>query len=238
MSEHVVIDPRFNGPATSGHGGYVAGLLARAVDGPAEVTLRRPPPLGVPLRLARAEDGSVALTDDSGLIGEARAAGAEPVAVPEPPELELAAKCGEASPLRSAARHPFPTCFACGCGREPGDGLRIIPGPVPGTDLVADVWTPAPDLAGADGAVTPEFVWAALDCPSGLAAMLLDGLPSMLLGRMSSWLLAPVPAGEPVVCAGWLSGHEGRKYFGGSALYSADGTLLAHSSALWIAPRT
>lgn len=236
MSEHVVIDPRFNGPATSGHGGYVAGLLAGAVDGPAEVTLRRPPPLGTVLSLERAQDGSVRLADDAGLIGEARSAGAEPVAVPEPPEPDLAEKCGQASPLRNPARHPFPTCFACGCGRAPGDGLRIIPGPVPGTDLVADVWTPSPDLAGTDGAVRSEFVWAALDCPSGLAAML-EGRPSMLLGRLSSWLLAPVPAGEPVVCTGWLSGREGRKHFGGSALYTTGGTLLAHSSALWIAPR-
>ena len=28
--------------------------------------------------------------------------------------------------------HPFPTCFACGTDREPGDGLRIFPGPVAG----------------------------------------------------------------------------------------------------------
>ena len=36
--------------------------------------------------------------------------------------------------------HPFPTCFSCGVGRDPGDGLRIFPG------RVSDV------AAGDDGA--------------------------------------------------------------------------------------
>src|SRR5215218_4317713 len=52
----IVIDRRFRGPDQSGNGGYTCGLVAGAMDGPAAVTLRLPPPLEVPLRV---EDGRV-----------------------------------------------------------------------------------------------------------------------------------------------------------------------------------
>ena len=75
------------------------------------------------------------------------------------------------------ASHPFPTCFACGTGREPGDGLRIFPGPVGDRTAtrVAATWTPHPSVA--DGLarrrardVGRAVTWAALDCVGGWAA--------------------------------------------------------------------
>ena len=36
----VTIDPRFNGPPDSGHGGYVSGVVAGFLQGPARVRLR------------------------------------------------------------------------------------------------------------------------------------------------------------------------------------------------------
>lgn len=51
----ITISARFDGPPTTGNGGYVCGLVARHVDGPAEVTLWAPPPLERPLTLERAE---------------------------------------------------------------------------------------------------------------------------------------------------------------------------------------
>src|SRR4051794_26153021 len=45
----LVLDPRFNGPPGSANGGYACGAVGELVDGPAEVTLRSPPPLGAPL---------------------------------------------------------------------------------------------------------------------------------------------------------------------------------------------
>ena len=39
----LTIPSRFNGPAGVGNGGYVCGRIAAYVDGPATVTLRRPP---------------------------------------------------------------------------------------------------------------------------------------------------------------------------------------------------
>jgi hypothetical protein len=54
------IERRYNGPAGSANGGYTCGLVARLVGGPcAEVTLRRPPPLGRPLRVGRKDGGRV-----------------------------------------------------------------------------------------------------------------------------------------------------------------------------------
>jgi len=46
---------------------------------------------------------------------------------------------------RPAENHPFPMCFVC--GPERADGLRILPGPVAGRELIAAPWTPGLDLA-------------------------------------------------------------------------------------------
>ncbi|HSK25595.1 MAG TPA: hypothetical protein VK894_01620, partial [Jiangellales bacterium] len=61
-----LVERRFRGPAESGNGGYVAGLLAArvgAVPGgsAAVVTLRLPPPLETPLATVADGDGAVRL---------------------------------------------------------------------------------------------------------------------------------------------------------------------------------
>jgi hypothetical protein len=53
----LTVPSRFNGPPTSGQGGYSAGTLAAHLDGPAAVSLRRPVPLDEALEV-RAEDGA------------------------------------------------------------------------------------------------------------------------------------------------------------------------------------
>src|SRR5688500_12129756 len=106
-----VIAPRFNGPPGSGHGGYSASCAAVLVDAPAvEVTLRRPPPLGVGLAVER-DDGGAALADDECVVLSARPATLD-VEAPVPVDLDAAA----AAPARFAwvHDHPFPTCFGCG----------------------------------------------------------------------------------------------------------------------------
>ena len=88
--------------------------------------------------------------------------------------------------------HPFPTCFACGTGREEGDGLRIFPGPVGGAAAVAATWTPHPSVAARLARVPRDHprgrrspvTWAALDCVGGWAADL--GERPMVLGRMTA----------------------------------------------------
>jgi hypothetical protein len=45
----LTIPSRFRGPSGVGNGGYVCGRIAGYLDGPATVTLRRPPPLASPM---------------------------------------------------------------------------------------------------------------------------------------------------------------------------------------------
>lgn len=233
-----MVGRRFCGPPDSGNGGYVCGLVAAHVDGPAEVTLRRPPPLETPLRVEPAGEGGVRVLDGDAVVAEgARRAGDLGLDVPELVAVADAERAGAASWLHEhPEEHPFPTCFVCGPLRGVGDGLRILVGPVPGRDVAADSWTPAADLAGADGEVRPEFVWAALDCSGGVGSWLsdpVDGNP-FVLGRMAVTIAAPVRAGEPHAVVGWRAGRDGRKVTAGSAIFTAGGELAGLARATWI----
>lgn len=229
MDEHITIDERFNGPPRSGNGGYVCGLVATRLDGPAEVTLRSPPPLGRVLRVER--DGDRVLVSD----GDTLVAEAAPATVDERPPAVVSVDEAEQASKRYVGleSHEFPTCFVCGPQRAPGDGLRIFAGPVDGAEVAASPWTPSADLAE-DGAVRPEIVWASLDCPSFFGA----GVEARaLLGRFAVDVRAPVAAGQPHVVVGWGKGSEGRKHYAASAVLSASGDVLAVSRATWIVPR-
>lgn len=232
----VVIDPRFCGPPGTGNGGYVAGLLAARLGGAGEITLRRPPPVDTALEIVAGAGQSVSLVHGPDLIAEAVAGGPDgpgPAAV----TLADARAAGAASRLRAyPEEHPYPGCFVCGPDRGPGDGLGILVGPVAGRDLAADVWVPDGSLAGPDGAVAPEFVWAALDCSGGVGAIgneAPDG-PPWVLGRYAARTAAPVLAGEPHVVAGWRMAQEGRKLLAGSAVFTPAGQLAGLARATWI----
>jgi hypothetical protein len=234
----ITIPARFCGPAGSGNGGYVSGLIAGYLDGPAEITLRLPPPLERPLTVSRDDAGSVRILDGQLLIAEAARRPAGPLLqLPDPVPVELARAAGARSPLRMyPERNPYPKCFVCGPDRAPGDGLRICVGPVPDTGLSADVWYPGEELADAGGSVRPEFIWAALDCPGGIGALpdaVSDGTP-FLLGRLAARQLGPVRAGEPHVVVGWRLAAEGRKILAGSALFTASGQAVGMARATWI----
>src|ERR1044071_8752892 len=103
----VEIHRRFCGPPTSGNGGYTAGLLARHIDGPATVTLRRPPPLGRPLR-AVGESGGVRLLDGEDVVAEAVAVELD-LEPPFVPGVDAAAAAGGDPDWYPG--HPFPGCF-------------------------------------------------------------------------------------------------------------------------------
>jgi hypothetical protein len=226
MAVELTIAPRFNGPPRSGHGGYTCGLVARAFGEPVAVSLRSPPPLGRPLLLERRDEGG-ALLD-----GDRVVAVAEPAAVDvEPPPVPAPRPPAADDPVYGELHeHPFPTCFACGPDRAPGDGLRIFAARV-GDGLVAAEWTPDAALAGADGAVEPVFVWASLDCPTGHACAI--ETPAVL-ARLAVRTLAPVAPDEPHVVAAWTTGRDGRKHRAAGCLYAAGGTPVAVCEALWI----
>jgi len=239
VSDPIVIGRRFCGPADSGNGGYTCGLVAARVVGPAEVTLRLPPPLDVPLRIEHADDGGVRVLDGDQLVaqGVRRRDDDLGIDVPEPVSIADAERAATTSQLHEhPEEHPFPTCFVCGPRRAPDDGLCILVGPVGGRGVAADTWTPATDLAGADAVVRPEFVWAALDCSGGVGSWLADpiGGNPFVLGRMAVTIDDAVRAGAQHAVVGWRAAHEGRKVTAGSAIFTADGGLVATGLATWI----
>ena len=149
----VVIDPQFNGPPGSGHGGYSCGCAAALVGGvAAEVTLRRPPPLGVVLDVAR-EGPAASLLHGGQVVASARPAELE---LSGPPPVGLQHAAAAATRFAWEHDHPFPTCFGCGPERDASDALCLFTGPV-GDGRFAVPWTP-PAWVGQDGAVDPLFV--------------------------------------------------------------------------------
>ena len=233
----ITIGRRFNGPPDSGNGGYTCGLVAGALGGgPAEVMLKAPPPLDRPLAIEGSDDG-VVVRDGEQVVAQGRHATVDF----EPPATVAAdvAAAAEGGPFLDAEQHPFPSCFVCGPLRSEGDGLRIFVGPIdPGVidPVFATVWTPPASLAGADGALPEELVWAALDCPSGWAIDTF-GREGVLLGRLAVRILEPPRGGAPHVVLGWPLGAEGRKRLAGSGLVTADGQTIAFARSTWLVPR-
>ena len=222
-----MIERRFRGPPESGNGGYSCGVVAEGVSGVATVTLRLPPPLDRPLTLSGDGEQST-LTDGESIVGEAARSTLD-LEVPDAPGLESAVEAARG--YAGFDLHPFPGCFVCGPERAPGDGLRIFPGRVGASDIVAAPWTPDESLRGADGTVDRRYVWAALDCPSYFG---LPTAPLALLGRLTASIEALPEVGEPLVAIGWPIDAEGRKHFAGSALANRDGEVLARAAATWI----
>ena len=224
-----VVDRRFCGPPRSGNGGYVSGRLAGflADMGAVEVTLRSPPPLDVRLEIFSADDDGLLLRNGETLIAQAKP-GVLTSEVPEPVDFPTAVDA--AARYAGLRDHPFPTCFVCGLDRAAGDGMRLQPGSI-GSGRVAAAWTPDQSLAS-DGGLASPFVWAALDCPGGWATNL-SGRP-MVLGRMTASVVGVPELGQPCVVVGQLRSLDGRKAFTSSALFSADGELLARAEATWL----
>ena len=230
--EHVVIDRRFRGPPDSAQGGYTCGLVAARLGEPcAAVTLRAPPPLERPLEIRPTEGGGVALLDGEHAVAEAVPADLR-LDVPDPVGLDEARRAAARCPW--IERHPFPGCFGCGPERSQDEAVAILTGPVAGGgDVFAGPWTPLAEFAGADGAVTPLFVWSALDCPTAAPAVPPDAAPSVL-ARLTGRLLAPVRPRETHTVVAWPIAHDDRKHRGGAAIYAPDGQLCAYAEGLWI----
>ncbi len=235
------IAPGFCGPSASGNGGYTAGCVASLITGPAEITLRAPPPLDTELSLEARGDGAVLRAPDGSLVAEGK---------PTQVELELPGPVGWQEALAASQHylgfreHPYPGCFVCGPERAPGSGpgLGLFPGATTtasGRNVVAAPFVPPADLADEAGLLRPEFVWAALDCPSWFGhAAFVHPVPKILLGRLSVCIArcpqAAGPTAESCVVVGWGLGQEGRRITCGSALYTAQGDCLAWGKAIWV----
>jgi hypothetical protein len=220
--EHLTIEARFNGPDGSANGGFTCGRIAALLDGHAEVTLRSPPPLERPLAVERVGRG-LRVLDGHDLVAEAAPASVE-LELPAPPSWAEAEAASDRYP--GFEQHAFPRCFVCGPEREPGDGLRVFAGPL-GDGRFAATWIPSE--------VSPELVWAALDCPGAIAV----GFPDRgetLLGRFAVEVDELPKPGERCVVLAWPQSEDGRKLYAGTALYAEDGRPLARARATWIAP--
>jgi hypothetical protein len=231
MPDSITIDPRFNGPPTTANGGYACGLVGEFVEGAAEVTLRSPPPLGVPLRVSPAADGTVEMRTNDTLIAQARPLDGVHAHPPVRPTLADAREAMLRHPGRGR-RTVFSDCYVCGAERR--DGLGIHFGPLPGRpDATAAVFLPGATVPQRDGAVAPEIVWAALDCPS-YTPPLWDWERPSVLAQMAVQRLDAVAVGEPAIAVGWHVGSEGRKHHTASALLGLDGRVIARAQVLWI----
>lgn len=224
MPSEIVIDRRFRGPLTSGNGGYVAGRVAAFVGGPAQVTLRLPPPLETPLRVVH-DGASVQVIDGDALVAEAEPADVD-LDVPAPVSWDEALAARERHVRFGSAE--FAECFVCGM-RDDGSGLGIHVGAVEGREpLHAAPWQVSE--------TGPAVVWAAIDCP-GAYAVGAQGRGEVVLGRMTAEVSRVPTVGETCVVLGWPLGEDGRKLYAGTALYTAGGELLARARQTWIAPR-
>jgi hypothetical protein len=240
----LIVSSRFNGPPESGNGGYSCGAVAARFEGPCAVSLRRPVPLDQPLEVEPANGLATGIAGDADGSGTLRVTAggeliAEAVAAPElspwsAPAVDLDAARDATSRFVSPASGFFDHCFVC--GRERHDGFCVFPGPAGDDGLVASTWTPPAWAADDDGAVLPEHVWAALDCPGYFA---LHGADERLafLARQQSTIIAPPRAGVEYVVVGIALSRSGRKGSTATAILDADGTVLAHSEQIIVEPR-
>jgi hypothetical protein len=231
------VPARFCGPPGVANGGFASGSLAALLGGAAEVTLRRPVPLDRPLPVRGNGDGTMVVEDDGVLLAEAGPAKVPVELLAVPAAVTPEAAQAAAGRSRYYDDPVFPGCFVCGPTRPAGDGLRVFPGRVAGRALWAAPWTPDTTVGGADGRVRPEVVWAALDCPSGIAASEVADVPAgtaVVLGRMAATVGGLPRPGDRCRVVAWPLAGDGRKLRAGSALLGPDGALLAAARTVWI----
>jgi hypothetical protein len=149
-------------------------------------------------------------------------------------DLEAPAPISFADAEAAAKRHvrigdeAFGECFSCGV-RPDGDGLGIYAGHVAGREPIhAAPWIVRE--------VSPEIVWAAIDC-SGAYAVGAVGRGAVVLGRMTARVERLPSVGDRCVVLAWPLGEDGRKLYAGTALFSKGGALLARARQTWIEPR-
>jgi hypothetical protein len=217
----LIVPARYNGPPTSGNGGWTAGLIASFISGGIpEITLQKPPPLQTPLTVVPTPNGLRLVDEADAVIATAR---------PRAEEIPAVEPVSAAEAIEAAAKyagyvyHHFPTCFVCGPARD--DGLDIFPGRLPGGRTAAVFKAPA-------DTVEPT-VWAALDCPGGWT-VIEDDHP-WVLGRFAADISKLPDPGDDCVVMGALVNRQGRKALVRTTLYGPAGEVLARAEATWIA---
>ena len=207
--------------------------MGSLVDGPSTVVLRAPAPLDTSLTLECEGEAVRVMDPDGTMIGEARPATLALPTPPTPPSYGEACAAGRRFPGLTRAFHPV--CFCCGDKLEEGYGLRVFVGQTDGAPEghVSGAWTANPVFADDQGLTRPEIVWAALDCPGSVSWLVTQG-GGGLLGTMTCEILRRPAADEACIVTAWPIEQSGRKRLSGTALFAADGELLARSHQVWI----
>jgi len=223
MGQDIIIDAGHNGPPETGNGGWTAGLIgARLETGgqtSAEVTLRKPPPLEVPLHVVGTDEGIEVIDPQGQVIAAARRREADIPAVPGVPADE-AREATKRYP--GHGHHHFPTCYVCGPARQ--DGLRIFPGPVGEGRTAAIFHVPTE--------INMPMVWASLDCPGGWTVIESDR--PWVLGRIAVIVDELPKPGDECVVVGQVIDRAGRRAVVRTSLYAPLGGLLGRAEATWI----
>lgn len=212
------------GPPFAANGGVVVGRMAARMgrwSGFARIS--GPVPLDSDVDVAVSADETSISLDDRVLATLVPAS-------PSPVDLPVVAwdDAVVAAARADTSDHPFPECVVCGPDAPRGMGLTA--GPVPGG--VAAPWTPPAWQAAPNGAVSPEWVLAALDCPSGLAVV--DPGEAILLGSMAFSIRRRPVVGERLVVTGRKVSRRGRKRNAASAVHDASGAVVAYARTIWL----
>jgi acyl-coenzyme A thioesterase PaaI-like protein len=155
----LTLDPALQGLPETAHGGSVLAVFdtLAGATAPREVSgiYRRRVPLGLPLTLRRAREGSAetfVLSDQAGgVLVDGRVA-----------LLVSPAEHGALRPDGNGAGHPLPisrTCFACGTDNELGLRARLAFD----ADTVRATWQPRAPFRRADGSLAPAALTTLLD---------------------------------------------------------------------------
>jgi hypothetical protein len=217
------------------HGGYVAGLVAeRAGTDRLRMDFRKPVPVGTPIRPLRTDQGWE-LLGEAGVLATARV-GESPLALPEPPSWAEATAGTEQRWATERAGNRGPDCYVCSVDRPVGKGMQVALGLMADRPLVAAAWVPDRGLAGPDGRLPNELIFAVADCPGGWACRGFAGAPltATVTAYLDTEIRRPVLAAERYVVFGWSISAEGRKYLTGSAITTPEGEVCALAEALWL----
>jgi hypothetical protein len=233
----VRVSDTYEGIGGIAHGGYLAGLLADHMEGPARVVLRRPPLLDQTLIIddgaSENGDGTLRLRDAEGAV-IMEAAPAEALRSTTLPTITLDEARARPDAL-ATYEHPYPNCFVCGTARPDGLGVRCSS--PDGAHVVAGVWMPSGPLLSGHDTVPRPLLWAVADCLTAwtFADRWADPLwwPAVT-GQIAMSVTHDVPVGDPSVLVARLTGREGRRIILDAGIASTNGTVFAHGEAIWV----
>ena len=225
-----------------GQGGWTSARFVEAVGLPLRLNLRAPIPLDVPLDVVPSEDAWHLMHGDAIIMeGVTPLRNFGETAAVDVAEARAARERFNTSP----DDHQAPNCFSCGIGPQ---SMNVHPSALAdGTGRLATDWRPPAWTGDQHGHVAPTTLWASLDCAAGFYVSghpLNDDGPDArgaLTVQYEVEVLQPVIADQDHVIVSWHGRWEpawdGRKRGAGSAVFDAEGTLLARSDSLWVVPR-